>query len=68
MNTPDLVATEYAMESAIWFFNKNNVWKHCNVVNDEAIEAVSKIINGGTHGLPDRKNQTQKIYKWLASD
>ncbi len=66
MDSPDLVATEYAMESALWFFQKNNIWKHCKHVNDEAIEKVSRIINGGTHGLKDRVNQTNKIYGWLA--
>lgn len=66
MDSPDLVATEYAMESALWFFQKNNVWKHCKHVNDEAITKVTKIINGGTHGLEDRINQTNKIHGWLA--
>ena len=68
MDNPDLVATEYAMESAMFFFKTNNIWRHCKSVNDVAIETVTKIINGGTHGLPDRKNQTYSIYKWLADD
>ena len=68
MENPDLVATEYAMESAIWYFDKNNIWVHCKHVTDDTIKTVTKAVNGGTHGLDDRMEQTYKIHKWLAPD
>ena len=35
MKDPDLVATKYPMESAIWFFKRNNLWEICDEgVND----------------------------------
>ena len=67
MQDPSLVETEYAFESAIWFFDKNNLWKIADVGTDvDTIEKLTKRINGGTHGLYDRIEQTQKIYGWLS--
>lgn len=62
MTNPDLVATEYSFESAIFFFDKNKLWDICDKgVNDAAILALTKRINGGTHGLDDRKEKTKKF-------
>ena len=56
MENPDLVATKYAFESAMFFFDKNKLWSICDQgVNDAAILALTKRINGGTIGLADRK-------------
>lgn len=53
---PDLVATKYPMDSAIWFFDKNKLWDICDKGNDVAtITSVTKRVNGGTHGLDDRQ-------------
>ena len=66
MTNPDLVATEYAFESAIYFFEKNALWKICDQgVNDAAILSLTKKINGGTHGLDDRKTKTYKYFTML---
>jgi putative chitinase len=66
MANPDLVATELAFESALWFFDKNKLWSICDQgVNDAAILALTKRINGGTHGLDDRKLKTKKYAAWL---
>jgi putative chitinase len=66
MTNPDLVATELAFESALWFFDKNKLWSICDQgVNDAAILALTKRINGGTHGLDDRKLKTKKYAAWL---
>jgi putative chitinase len=66
MDNPDLVATELAFESALWFFDKNKLWGICDQgVNDAAILALTKRINGGTHGLDDRKLKTKKYATWL---
>lgn len=62
MDNPDLVATEYSFESAIFFFEKNKLWAICDQgINDAAITALTKRINGGTHGLDDRKEKTKKF-------
>jgi putative chitinase len=66
MTNPDLVATELAFESALWFFDKNKLWSICDQgINDAAILALTKRINGGTHGLDDRKQKTKKYATWL---
>lgn len=63
--TPSLVATKYAFDSAKFFFDKNNVWIPCGQVNDAAIIAVTKKVNGGTNGLAHRRELTLKYYGWL---
>jgi putative chitinase len=66
VNDPDLVAGELCFESALWFFDKNKLWSICDQgINDAAILALTKRINGGTHGLDDRKLKTKKYAKWL---
>ena len=66
MTNPDIVATELAFESALWFFDKNKLWSICDQgINDSAILALTKRINGGTHGLDDRKQKTKKYASWL---
>ena len=67
MNDPSLVETEYAFESAMWFFEKNGLFKMAdNGIGTDNIKAITKRVNGGYHGLDDRIAQTQKIYGWLA--
>jgi putative chitinase len=66
MTNPDLVAGELCFESALWFFDKNKLWGICDQgINDAAILALTKRINGGTHGLDDRKLKTKKYAAWL---
>lgn len=66
VTTPDLVATTYAFESAMFFFDKNKLWSICDQgVNDAAILALTKRINGGTHGLDDRNAKTKKYYEYV---
>ena len=66
MTNPDLVATEYAFESAIFFFDRNKLWDICDKgVNKDTILALTKRINGGTHGLADREEKTLKYYGFL---
>jgi putative chitinase len=63
---PDTVATKYAFESAKFFFDKNKLWDIANKgVTKETILAMTKRINGGTHGLADREEKTMKYYGWL---
>jgi putative chitinase len=66
MTNPDLVAGELCFESALWFFDRNKLWGICDQgINDGAILALTKRINGGTHGLDDRKLKTKKYATWL---
>jgi putative chitinase len=65
MTNPDLVSGELCFESALWFFDKNKLWSICDKgINDAAILALTKRINGGTHGLDDRKAKTKKYATW----
>jgi putative chitinase len=66
MDNPDLVAGELAIESALWFFDRNKLWGICDLgINDNAILRLTKRINGGTHGLADRVAKTKKYASWL---
>jgi putative chitinase len=52
---PDLVSDKYPLISASWFFDKNNLWTICDKgATDEVVTAVTKRVNGGTHGILDR--------------
>jgi putative chitinase len=66
MTNPDLVATTYSFESAMFFFDKNKLWSICDQgINDAAILSLTKRINGGTHGLDDRNAKTKKYYEYV---
>jgi len=65
ITNPDLVATLYSFESAIFFFNNNKLWNLCKVVDDVSILALTKRVNGGTHGLEDRTIRTKKYYEYV---
>jgi putative chitinase len=66
MKNPDLVVTEFAFESAIFFFNTNKLWSICDQgVDDKTITALTRRVNGGTHGLPDRIQKTKKFYEFV---
>lgn len=66
VNNPDLVSTKYAFESAMFFFEKNNLWVICDEgVNDNTIKKLTKKINGGYNGLDDRIEKTYKFYQLI---
>jgi putative chitinase len=66
MTNPDLVATDFSFESAIFFFDKNKLWDIADKgVNDATILTITKKINGGTNGLDDRSSLTKRYYTWL---
>ena len=62
---PDLVATKYPLLSAAWFFHKNCIGK-CKDASEATVTAVTKCVNGGTIGLPDRIKHFNEYYKLLA--
>jgi putative chitinase len=66
LDNPDLVATELGFESALWFFDANKLWSICDQgINDATIVALTRRINGGQHGIEDRKAKTKKYAAWL---
>lgn len=63
---PDLVTKVYPFESAIFFFDKNNLWDICdNGISMKNIESLTKRINGGINGLAHRISLTEKYSKWI---
>jgi putative chitinase len=66
MENPDLVADDFAFESALFFFEKNKLWSICNKgITDESITQLTKRVNGGVNGLKERIELTKKYYSWL---
>ena len=66
LDSPDLVATEYAFESAMFFFDKNNLWSICDKgIDSNTITKLTRRINGGTNGLDHRKVLTLKYYEYV---
>jgi putative chitinase len=62
LDNPSKVATEYAFESALFFFHKNKLFDKCKDVSDLTVTVITKSVNGGTHGLSDRIKQTNYYY------
>lgn len=65
ISNPDLVATTYAFESAIFYFVDNNLWQMCSTVNDASIRKVRKAVNGGSIGLDDVNKKVKHYYSLL---
>lgn len=65
IDNPNLVITDYYFESALFFFDRNNLWRLCDVVDYQSIVKVSERINGGHNGLEERVNLTNRFYKML---
>jgi putative chitinase len=67
MANPDLVATKYPLTSAAFFFHKNKLWDVCDKGHgDDVVLAVTKRVNGGTHGLADRQDKFDLFHSTLA--
>ena len=64
---PALVATQYPLASAAWFFSKNGLHKIADGgATDAVVTSVTKRVNGGTIGLPDRIKHFKEYYHLLA--
>lgn len=63
VGNPDLVATKYPLASAAWFFTR--CLPKCTDASEAAITAVTKCVNGGTIGLPDRIKHFNEYYSLL---
>jgi putative chitinase len=65
LTNPDIVATELAFESALWFFRKNGLLAIADKgVSTAVITQITKRVNGGTHGLDDRITKTTMFAEW----
>lgn len=65
ISNPDIVASELAFESAIFFFQKNGLFAIADRgVTDAIITQITKRVNGGTHGLDDRLKKTKQYAAW----
>jgi putative chitinase len=63
---PDLVATKYPLLSAAWFFHKNGLHKIADKrATDALVTEVTKRVNGGTIGLPDRLKHFKEYHDLL---
>lgn len=64
---PDKVATHYPLLSAAWFFTKNGLHKIADQgATDQVVTSITKRVNGGTIGLPDRIKHFKEYYHLLA--
>ena len=63
-SNPDLVASKYPLLSAAWFFHKNCLHR-CVDSSDACVTSVTKCVNGGTIGLPDRLKHFKEYYNLL---
>jgi len=64
---PDKVASQYALLSAAWFFSKNGLHKMADEgASDLVVTKITKRVNGGTIGLPDRIKHFKEYYHLLS--
>jgi len=64
---PQVVAEKYALLSAAWFFNKNGLHKMADGGSSDAVvTSITKRVNGGTIGLPDRIKHFKEYYSLLS--
>jgi putative chitinase len=66
-SNPDKVASDYALLSAAWFFSKNGLHKMADEgASDLVVTKITKRVNGGTIGLPDRIKHFKEYYSLLS--
>ncbi len=67
LSNPDVVANQYAFQSAGFYFESNRLWGMASTVDDISIAKVRKAVNGGTIGLPDVSFRVKQFYAMLTS-
>lgn len=65
LTQPDIVATKYYLEGAIWYFEKHSIFDITKDIKESTIRKVTKIINGGNNGINHRIELTKKYYNLL---
>ena len=65
LENPDLVAGALALDSAGWFWHTNGLNK---IADAGDVTAVTKRVNGGTHGLADRQSRYNAIIQLIKNE
>ena len=67
VNNPNLVATEYALKVALWFFTSQKIWTVCDIgATEQAVKEVTRRVNGEKClGLDDRIKLFNKYWSVL---
>ena len=64
---PDSVSGKHALLSAAWFCSKNGLNKLADGgASDAVVTSITKRVNGGTIGLPDRIKHFKEYYHLLS--
>ena len=64
---PDLVSSKHALSSAAWFWKKNGLSLIADTGSSaEVVTKITKRVNGGTIGLPDRIKHFKEYHALLA--
>lgn len=67
LQNPDLVATKYPLLSAAWFWNSRKLNSIADRgATDDVITSVTRLVNGGTIGLPDRIKHFKEYHALLS--
>lgn len=61
--TEYVMTKEGAIQSALWFWNSRNI---NNAASGDDVAAVTRLINGGTNGLEDRRDRYNRILNILS--
>ena len=66
---PELIATNYSLISAAWFFREHNLWTIADHGTDFATASIiTRTVNGpALLGLDNRVQYTQQFYSWLTA-
>ena len=69
LSKPSLVASTYPLDSAGFYFaTRANLWSSCDEgASYEVVEAVTKLVNGGTTGLSQRWTYFQQFWGLLSA-
>src|SRR5574344_64664 len=66
ITNPDVVSTKYSLISALYFFDKNNIWTICDKgATHDVVKMVTYVVNGGYNGLDVRCKFFDKYYNTL---
>lgn len=65
ITNPDLVLPDHYWKVAVFFFQRNNLWKLTNKVDYNSVRKLTRRINGGYNGLQHRYDRTIHYYKLL---
>lgn len=65
ISNPDLVATQYPLESAIFYFTDNKLWNLVDDISEQSIRVIRKRVNGGYNGISEVSNLVKHYYNLI---